>query len=178
MDETIEKTGSSKPTKTWFIERVGDGYIFATDERDAWNMLTNKSKWVRHDFKIVGVSDGKTYFKIMGSGKAEMQNLIDKKIQLQTTYQKYSDTEDRLRFKELKDDSDEMVQKVTKILMDLSKEIAQIDSDLKNFNQILTNKAFNAELEIARGNIEFPSNHDIITPVESDRQKILNNLKV
>ena len=178
MEETIEKTGSSKPTKTWFIERTGDGHIFATDEGDAWNMLTNKSKWVRHDFKIVGVSNGQTYFKIMGQGKQEMQEILDQRKQLEVTYQKYSSTEDRLRFTELKDDSDEMVQKVTKILSDLSKQIAEIDSKIKNFNQHLTNKAFNAELEIARGKIEFPSNHDIITPVSSDREKILSNLRV
>lgn len=175
MDENTQK-GSSKPTKTWFIERTGDGKIFATDEHDAWNMLTDKSKWRRHDFKIIGVSDGVTYFNTINSGKSEMASLLEQKAQLQTTFQKYSTTEDRLRFTELKDNNDEMVKKVMALLSDTSKQIADIDGKLKNFNKHLIDKAFNAELEKARGNIVFPSNHDVITPVQADRAKILANL--
>lgn len=176
MDENNQK-GSSKPTKTWFIERTGDGKVFATDEHDAWNMLTDKSKWRRHDFKIIGVSDGTTYFKIISQGKQDMQELIDKKAQLTSTFQKYSATEDRLRFTELKDSNDPMVVKVTGLLFDLQKEINEVDDKMKNFNKYLIDKAFNAELEKARGNIEFPTNHDIITPIKADREKIISMLQ-
>lgn len=168
---------SSKPTKTWFIERTNDNYIFATDEHDAWNMLTDKSKWRRHDFKIIGVSDGTTYFNVMRNGRNEMAELLEQKANLSATYQKYSDTEDRLRFTELKDDKDEMVIKVTKLLADVRKQLKEVDDKIVNFNKHLVTKAFNAELDKARGNIVFPSNHDIITPVQSDREKILANLK-
>lgn len=168
---------SSKPTKTWFIERTNDKHIFATDEHDAWNMLTDKSKWRRHDFKIIGVSDGTTYFNVMRNGRQEMAELAEQKANLSATYQKYSDTEDRLRFKELKDDTDEMVIKVTKLLADIRKQLKGVDDKIANFNKHLVEKAFNAELEKARGNIVFPSNHDIITPVQADREKIMANLK-
>lgn len=170
-----EKLESSKPAKTWFIER-GDGHIFATDEHDAWNLLTDKSKWRRHDFKIVGVSDGITYFDIMRKGKSEMNSLLEKKAELSNTFQKYSATEDKLRFTDLKDNDDPMVMKVMKLLSDLQKEIKEVDEKISNFNKYLVAKAFNAELDKARGNIVFPSNHDIITPVQGDRDKIIAKL--
>lgn len=170
--------GEAKPRKTWFIERTGDGSIFATDESDAWNMLTDKSKWRRHDFKIVGVSNGETYFKVIREGKAEMSSLLEEKNRLTNDLQKYLTTEDRLRFTELKNDDDEMVIKVLGFIKELNIKIAEVDEQLKNFNKTLIEKAFNAELEIARDNIEFPSNHDIITPVSADRNKILSNLKM
>ena len=171
MEET--ENGEAKPRKTWFIERKGDGHIFATDEHDAWNMLTDKSKWRRHDFKIAGVSNGETYFKIIREGKSAMTSLLEEKNRLTADLQKYLNTEDRLRFTELKDDSDEMVIKVLGITKELNAKIAKVDEQLKNFNKDLIQKAFDAELEIARGNTEFPTNHDIITPVKADREKIL-----
>ena len=169
--------GQSKPTKTWFIER-GDGQVFATDEHDAWNLLTDKSQWRRHDFKIVGVSDGETYFKTIRNGANEMNELITEKERLNRDLQKYTQTEDRLRFTELKDDTDEMVIKVTKIVNDLKDKLGSIDKQLADFNRTIISKAFQAELEKARGNIEFPANHDIITPNKADRDKVLANLHI
>lgn len=179
MDEqNPQEKGQSKPVKTWFIERTGDGFVFATDELDAWNLLTNKSNWVRHDFKIIGVSNGETYFNILRNGRNEMNQLIETKEKLSSDLLKYQQTEERLRFVELRDNTDEMVKKVTALTDDLRKQISDIDQQLANFNKILVKRAFDAELEIARGHIEFPSNHDVITPVKSDREKILANLKV
>jgi hypothetical protein len=175
--EEQEKQGQSKPVKTWFIERQNDNFIFATDEHDAWNLLTDKSQWRRHDFKIVGVSDGETYFSIMRNGRNEMGALLQDKSQIQEDMQKYIQTEDRLRFTELRGDDDEMVVKVKGLLQDLRTKLGEVDKKLANFNKTLVDKAFNAELDKARGNIEFPSNHDIMTPVQSDREKILANLK-
>jgi hypothetical protein len=176
--EEQDSAGESKPRKTWFIERTGDGFIFATDELDAWNLLTDKSRWRRHDFKIVGVSTGDTYFKILREGKQEAVDLTQEREKLSSDLAKYTATEDRLRFTELKDDTDDSVIKVTKIINDLKQKLADVDTQLNNFTQLLTKRAFDTELELARGHIEFPSNHDIITPVKADRDKILSNLKV
>lgn len=175
--QTAPNVESSKPRKTWFFERTGDNFIFACDELEAWALLNNRGRWMRNDFKMLGTSDGTTYYTTIRNSKSEMNDLLAQKQQLQQSHAKYSATEDRLRFEELKDDTDEMLQKVTKLLIDLNKQISEIDAQLSNFNKTLHDKAFKAELEVARGNIEYPSNHDIITPVQSDRNKIISNIK-
>lgn len=175
--EIPQDIGQSKPTKTWFIKRIGDGKIFATDELDAWNLLTDKSKWRRHDFEIVGVSNGQTYFKIIRNGGVEMSELLEEKNKLVSDIQKYTQVEDRMRFTELRDDTDEAMIKVNKILTDLKGKLKEVDSKIQNFNQDLHNRAFEAELEIARNHIEFPSNQDIIAPVEKDKSKIKELLR-
>lgn len=176
MDNT-QNAQDSKPRKTWFIERTGDGFIFATDEIDAWNLLTDKSTWRRHDFKIIGVSNGETYFKILKTGNAELATLQEERAAISRDLQKYLQTEDRLRFTELKDDSDEMVIKVKGLIADLNKKLEEVDNKIQNFNSLIVKKAFDAELEIAKGTIEFPSNQNVISPVESDKKKILQLLE-
>jgi len=174
--ETPKDMGTTKPCKTWFIER-GDGFIFACDEAEAWGLFHNRTEWMRRDFKIIGVSDGTTYFSIIRNSSQEMQKLKEELMPLKRSFDKYSETEDRLRFDELLDDTDEKVQKVTQLLTDLQVKITEIENKIKNFQSELINKAFNAELEIARGNIELPTNHDIITPNRADRDKILAKLQ-
>lgn len=175
--QTAPNVESSKPRKTWFFERTGDNFIFACDELEAWALLNNRGKWMRNDFKMLGVSDGTTYYSIIKNSRVEMADLLAKKQQLKQSHAKYSATEDRLRFEELKDDTDEMLQKVTTLLIDLNTQISAIDEQLSNFNKTLHDKAFKAELEKAMGNIEYPNNQDIITPVQADRTRIISNIK-
>lgn len=178
MDNNIEvpkDLGQSKPTKTWFIKR-GDGFTFACNETEAWGLFNNRTEWMRKDFQILGVSDGKTYFETIRKAKGEIVDLKERLQTLNEAKNKYTKTEDRLRFEELLDDDDEKVKKVVSLLEKTQKEINEVQDKIKTFNQDVINKAFNAELEKARGNIEMPSNADIITPQESQRQKILNNI--
>ena len=178
MNEPIEKPadlGQSKPTKTWFIER-GDGFVFACNESEAWGLFHNRTEWMRRDFKILGVSDGKTYFETIRKSKEEIVNLKERLATLKEAKAKYTKTEDRMRFEELLDDDHEKVQKVVQLLEKTQKEISEVEKKIKTFNQDVINKAFNAELDKARGNIEMPSNGDVITPQESQRQKILNSI--
>lgn len=177
FEQEQQSVKSSQPRKTWFFER-GDGFIFACDEQEAWGILHNRTNWMRRDFKMLGMSDGQTYYDIIRNSKKEVNELSQQRAELQSDYSRYLQTEERLRFTELKDDTDEMVIKVKALIKDLGAKIADIDSKLANINKTIVDKAFNAELEKARGNIVQPANHDIITPVGSDRDKILNNLKV
>lgn len=177
MDNEQENVKATQPRNTWFFER-GDGFIFATDEQEAWGILHNRGNWMRRDFKMLGMSDGKTYYQTLKDSKKEVNNLTNERAILDIDYQKYLKTEERLRFNELREDDDEMVIKVKSKLDEVGGKIAEIDAKLKDFSKTLIDKAFNAELEKARGNMIQPSNYDIITPNPNDRNGVLSNLKI
>lgn len=176
-NETKENIPPTRVNATWFFERTGDGYIFACDELEAWNLLNNKSNWARRDFKMLGKSDGKTYVEILKSSNREKEQLMQDRIALDKDYQRYLQTEERLRFTELKDDTDEMVIKVKGLIKELGDKIQAIDSQVNDYNRITVKKAFDAELAKARGNMVAPRNFDITTPIQADREKIIANLK-
>lgn len=176
-NEQQENVKASQPRKTWFFER-GDGFIFACDEAEAWGLLYNRNNWMRRDFKMLGMSDGTTYYDTVKNAKKEVAEMTQQRAELDSDYQKFLKTEERLRFEELREDTDEMVIRVKGKLKELSDKIQEIDLQLKNVNKMIVDKAFNAELEKARGNIISPSNHDIITPNTGDREKVLSNLQI
>ena len=177
MDNEQDNIKATQPRNTWFFER-GDGFIFATDEIEAWSILHNRGNWMRRDFKMLGMSDGKTYYEILKNSKKEISILQNERAVLDVDLQKYLKTEERLRFSELRDDDDEMVIKVKSKIDELNLKIGEIDNKLKDFSKTLVDKAFNAELEKARGNMVQPSNQDILTPNPNDRAGVLNNLKI
>jgi hypothetical protein len=176
-EEKKENVPPTKVNATWFFERTGDNHIFACDELEAWNLLNNKSNWARRDFKMLGMSDGRTYVEVLKSSNREKEKLMQERAMLDRDYQKYLQTEERLRFTELKDDTDEMVIKVKGLINDLGEKMRLIDDQVNDYNRITVKKAFDAELERARGNMVAPRNFDIMTPIQADRDKILANLK-
>ena len=171
----------NKPRKTWFIQR-GDGKILPMEELEAWKTLTNRSNWVRHDFKIIGVSDGTTYLKVINESKAKSESIRQEIAQLETELNKYRKTEERFVFDELLSLNDDKVVKVKAIIKEYSDKIEILDKELLTMTTDVAKTAFDAELKVAidSGNREFPTNHDIITPNASpqERQKILANLKI
>lgn len=175
MENTqIEGSESAKPHKTWFIE-TGDGMVFAARETEAWSLLKNRTNWMRQDFKIIGVSDGLTYHKVLREGRKAIPILQKEIDQIQKDLTSYSDTEHRLKFVDLIDENDERFTKVKKLKKEL---VDKLTVKLKEMNEITVNldkKAFDAELAVARGHIEMPSNQDIITP-GGRRDEILKNM--
>lgn len=169
-----EKTQPTKVGKTWFIER-GDGKIFACDELEAWNTMRNRSNWQRQDFKIIGVSDGSKYVESLKNATKEKE-IIDGQIATKSSEMtRYLNTLDKFKFDQLLDDTDEKVIKVKAIISKLQKEIDELNKKFAEGYQSIVNKAFNEELERARGHIEFPQNQDIKTPGGS-RDVILRNM--
>lgn len=168
---------NARPEPTWFFERTGDGKVFACGEDEAWSLLHNRNNWMRRDFKMLGHSDGTTYFDMIKNAKGETARLQSEKAELEQNLVKYSQTEDDLRFKQLKDDDDEMVIRVVAKRKETQAKIDEINSQLKDINKTIIDRAFNAELEKARGNLVQPSNRDIITPNTSDRNRILNQIR-
>lgn len=164
----------TKITKTWFLER-GDGKIFACSELEAWNTLRHKGNWQRNDFKIIGVSDGSEYVRVMKSATNE-NTKIENEISVKSTdLTRYLNTLDKFKFELLLEDTDEKVVKVKGIIENLKKEIETLSKQVSLDKQSIFNKAFEAELAKAKGHIEFPQNQDIATP-RGDRETILKNL--
>lgn len=169
----------TKPKKTWFIKRVGDGKIFAMEEQEAWNTLTNRSGWVRTDFRIVGVSSGETYYKIVKEAKGKSQKIRLEIEAIEREANKYRKTEERFVFEELLDPTDEKVKKVRAIIMKYDKELEKKNKEYLAMTSEVAKTAFEAELAVARKNPRtFPNNQDIITPGANSRErtKIINKM--
>lgn len=47
--------------ETWFFERMVDGFVFACNEIEAWEIMNNANLHKRSHYKMLGVSDGKLY---------------------------------------------------------------------------------------------------------------------
>lgn len=166
----------TKIVKTWFIQRGNDERdIFACDEQEAWNLFNNRSNWARRDFKIVGVSSGETYFKALKENQSEVLRIQDEVSNLSRDLTRYLDTRDNFKFKELLPDTDEKMVRVDTLIKELQDKIDEKNKILNNAQKYVVDKAFQAELEVARGNIEYPSNFDVITPL-GNRDKILKQL--
>lgn len=164
---------NAKPVPTWFFERE-DGTVFACGEEEAWNITKNRNMEKR--FRIVGTSDGVTYFNTLKRTSNEVQSLKEQLVQLQEDLNKYLQTEDDLRFKQLKDDDDEMVIRVVQKRNEMKDKIKEVQDKLSNINKTMVDEAFNLELEIARKNKAMPRNQDVYTPNNEDRDIILRNL--
>lgn len=173
----MEQPKNIQPTKigkTWFIER-GDGKVFACDEQEAWNLMRNKGNWQRTDFKIIGVSDGQTYTTALKDAIKEKETIDALISQKATELTRYLNTLDKFKFDELLEDTDEKVIRVKGIIAGIQKEIDDLNAKFSKGFQDVVDKAFNAELESARGKIEMPTNHDVYTP-NGDRDLIMRNM--
>lgn len=181
MDNEIKNTEGVAPTKitkTWFIQR-GDNVndIFACGEEEAWGLFYNRTNWMRRDFKIIGVSDGTTFVRVMKESENAKFDLERKVKELSMEVTRYLKTYDKLKYEDLLDDEDEKVKKLKGILDKLNTELDKENANLADIHRNIVTKAFNAELEVARGHIEMPRNQDIITP-SGNREKVMKALNI
>lgn len=165
------------PSKTWFFER-GDGKIFATSEEEANEILRNRTNWMRRDFKMVGVSDGKTYDRIIKENKINSIKVREEIEKITVSLNKYLATYDRMKFEQLLPDTHEQIIKVKALIKEVETTIAEKEAEFTKITKNSATTAFEEELKLARGHIEYPENKNIITPgVTGDaRKKILNNM--
>lgn len=172
----MENTQPTKVGKTWFIQRGNNPEdIFACDEQEAWGLFNNRTNWMRRDFKIIGVSDGTTYVRTIKKANAEINQLQQEVAVLSRDLTRYLDTRDTLKFKELLPETDEKMVRVSGLIKELEDKLAEKNKILNNAQKYVVDRAFKAELEVARGKIEHPSNFDVFTP-NGNRDKILKQL--
>jgi len=166
----------TKINKTWFIQRGNDPKdIFACEEQEAWGLFNNRTNWMRNDFKIIGVSDGVTYVQTIKESQAETANIQPEIAILSRDLTRFLETRDNLKFKELLPDTDEKMIRVNGLIKELQTKLDEKNLTLSNSQKYIISKAFNAELDKARGHIEQPTNFDIFTP-SGNREKILQAL--
>lgn len=154
---------ATAPKKTWFFKRLGDGKVFACEEREAWQIVYNRSTWKRRDFQLLGTSDGTTYHRITKESMVEAHQLapeIDKK---KAELQRYMDAEEKLVVDEAVDmegDPADVVnegnkQKVLRLrtIMDrLHGELDKMEARYREVTATVVKRATDAEMEVAIAN--------------------------
>lgn len=170
----------TQPKKTWFIKRTGDDFIFACEEEEAWKTLTNRSTWARHDFKILGVSDGLVYAQIINDSKSKAREIRERIMEVEKEVNKYRKTEEKFVFEDLLDVDDPKVIKIKQIIQGYDDKLDILNEEYSSMTKNVAKTAFDAELKFAieGGNKQFPGNHDILTPGASsqERSKILSKM--
>lgn len=178
----------TRPKKTWFIERLGDNYIFACEEAEAYELMYNRTNWMRRDFKILGVSDGIMFAKMIREGRSTADRVSGELNALEAERSRFAKAEENLIFVELVDPDDTespenapglaKLNRIRDILAKYDKRLEDKHLELKACTSELNKAAFDAEFAVAKGHIERPSNQNIITPGASpeERLKILRSM--
>lgn len=197
--EMIER--ASKPKKTWFFERMGDGKIFACEEREAWQVCYNKSTWKRRDFRLLGTSDGTTYNRIAKESMSEAHALAPQIDAKKKELQKYMEAEEKLIMNEVVDmegDPSDTINEANKqkvlrlrVIIDrIHDELDVMEARFKDVTASVVKRATEAELEVAKANqaervkngmdVDWPDEYlNINTPAGSHkpRSKIIGILE-
>lgn len=187
----------STPKKTWFFERMGDGFVLACEQEEAWQIVYNRSNWKRRDFRLLGTSDGTTFHRIVKESMAEAR-ILEPQIQTKRAeLQRYMDAEEKLVIDEAVDmegdpadtfneANKQKVIRLRKIIDRLHGELDEIESRYKEVTAAVLKRATDAEFEVAKKNqaeriaagqeLDWPDqNLNIQTPEAKGggRQKIL-----
>lgn len=161
------------PQKTWFFQKGGDP--FAVNEKEAWELLTNRSNWRDRTISMIGVSDGQTFYDVMKQAVPRKHELNTQVKELKEKLNKYIKAHDRLLFEELEDEDSPKVLKAKELIKKTENEIEPLENELRELSNGLYQKAFNAELEKARGNMEQPRDFDHITKAERGKEHVAAN---
>lgn len=173
------------PKKTWFFQR-GDGMVFACEEHEAWDVVNNKSEWKRRDFRLLGVSDGTTYAKMVKESIVKAKVLEPELTAMENEIMRFQKAEENLLTSEAVDMDDledpvnaANIAKVMRLRKIIEKQRSKLEEKKDTYRKLVSDvvkRATEAELEVARGNIEWPGAVNIITPNASpqERKKILN----
>lgn len=188
---------ASKPKKTWFFKRLGDGKVIATEEREAWQICYNRSTWKRRDFQLIGTSDGTTFAKITRESIVEAQQLEPEIEKKKAELEKFMKREEDLILDEVVDmegdpedaENERNKQKVLrlrKIIDDLHNDLDTMEARYKELVADVVQRATDAEMKVAIKNqeerlkqgldVDWPdANLNIQTPEAKagGRQKIL-----
>lgn len=175
LTDGVQSAPPTKIEKTWFMERE-NGEIFACCETEAYT-LTHPTQANAKRYRIVGTSDGKVYASILKTAGIEKQDLQNQVRVKSSDITRYLNTLDKFKFEELLEDTDPKVIRVKELIAKLQGEIDKLNEGLANIQKLVVDKAFNAELEIARKNIELPRKNDVITP-GGEQTRIRNLLNV
>ena len=178
------------PKPTWFVKRLGDGFVFPVEQREAWDILFNKSAWKRRDFQFIGHSDGTTYAAYVAEAMKEAGKLEPEIAALRVEIEKYRRAEEKLIIDEAVDmdgDPSDAVNEANKakvkrlraILVKHEAKLEDLEKKHKNFTSDVVRKATDAERKVAEENWAkgpvWPESVNIETPgvSASERRRII-----
>lgn len=159
----------------FFLERIGDGYVFACGEREAWNTLSNRSNWQRSDFRVIGTSNGAVFRDMVAKSRDEKLRIKNELTNLRSQLDKYTKTEEKFLYEELLDPNDPKVVRVRELIDGIYSQMEPIEKRLKDYSRLIVEEAWKAELEIAKKTPRIPKSFRVDTP-GGDRDKILRML--
>jgi hypothetical protein len=153
----------SAPKKTWFVERMGDNSVFACEEAEAWQIFFNKSNWKRRDFRLIGTSDGTTFYKIVKESMVEARQLEPEIEKKRTELQRYMDAEEKLIMNEavdmegdpsdtINEQNKQKVNRLRNIIDRIHGELDVIEARYKEVTASVIKRATDAEMEVAKQN--------------------------
>lgn len=150
------------PQKTWFFTD-SSGRIFPANEKEAFNLLTENSRWRRQDIKMIGMSDGTTYHEVIKGSKARTGELVKLIQEKKETLNKYIQGHDKLLFEQFVSEDDRRVLRAKELIKKVEDELEPLEKELKDLRTNIVKMAFDAELEKARGNFVNPRDFTVIT---------------
>lgn len=165
-----------RPQPTWFF-KDGAGKVFAVNEKEAFEILTNRSQWRRHDLTMVGQSDGQTYYQMINEAGPKGREIEAKIKEKRQNLDKLIKGHDRLIFEEFYEEDDPKVQRAKAMIAKAEEELAPMEEELKSLRSGLVQKAFDAELEKATGNMVNPRDFSVVSKVGNNpqHQAVMNN---
>jgi hypothetical protein len=155
------------PQKTWFFTD-STGRVFPANEKEAFNLLTEKSRWRRQDIKMLGMSDGTTYYEFIKNSKEKTGELSGKIGELKEKLNKYIAGHDKLMFEDFVAETDPRIVRAKKLIKEVEDEMEPLEKQLKDLRENVIKKAFDAELEKARGNMVSPRDFSVIGKTDGD----------
>lgn len=166
-----------KHDKVYFVERTNDGKIFTMNEKEVQRRFYENTSIYRWNFKILGVSDGKTMEKYMKENKKDVRELENKKDTLEDRLDRYVEKEDELLFEEMVEDDDPRLQRLQKRKEQTKAKIRDLIKKINDESGEVWKEAFEAEKQVAIENgpsLPEPPSEIIHSKrsSESDRKKI------
>lgn len=185
-----------KPKPTWFVERIGDrmqgkpAFIFACEEREAWDIINNHSTWKRRDFQFIGYSDGKTYQRVVAESMGKAGELEPEIAKAKGELEKYRGAEENLIIHEAVDmdgdpedtaneENKAKVLRLRKIMEKLETKIEELEHRYNSHTADVVKRATAEEMKVAIKNWKkkqtWPRAVNIHTPGVSgdERSRIL-----
>jgi polyhydroxyalkanoate synthesis regulator phasin len=161
---------------TWWFEG-NDRKPFPAEEKEAFEIMTNRSSWKRHDLRLIGYSDGSAYNEIIRSAGTKARDLGEKVAEIKKDLNRYIAGHDKLRFEDMAEETDPRVVRAKKMIEELQAQVDPLEEELKSLRTNLIGTAFSAELEKARGVIKNPRDFSVITQAtnNSQHQQALQN---
>lgn len=184
----------TKPKRTWFVKRTGDGVVFACEEREAWDIIYNRSTWKRNDFKFIGCSDGKTYFEVAKASLTEARKLEPAIEAKKKEIARYRAQEDKFLMDEVVDmegdpsdtfneTNKQKVLRMRKITERLDRELESLEKQYHEHTKDVVLRATAAERAVAEANWKkkkiWPRKMNVVTPdaKPDERRAILASMK-